>query len=43
MKKSLSKPKWLHWILSEDTIYNFYREQRKLANEMIKTATKYLK
>lgn len=37
------KPICAHWILSEDAIYDFYQEQRKLADEIIKTASKYLK
>ena len=37
------KPEWPHWILGEDTIYDFYQEQKELANEIIKTASKYLK
>ncbi len=36
-------PKWPHWILSEDAIYDFYQEQRELANETIKIANKVLK
>ena len=37
------KPEWSHWILGEDTIYDFYHEQRELASEMIKIANKVLK
>ena len=36
-------PEWHHWILSEDTIYDFYQEQRELATEMVKIANKALK
>ncbi len=37
------KPQWPHWILAEDTIYDFYQEQKELATEMIKIANKVLK
>ncbi len=36
-------PTCAHWILSEDTIYDFYQEQKELANEMIKISNKVLK
>ena len=36
-------PTCAHWILSEDTIYDFYQEQKELANEISKIADKYLK
>ncbi len=37
------KPELPHWILSEDAIYDFYQEQKELANETIKIADKVLK
>ena len=37
------KPKWPHWILSEDTIYDFYQEYREFTTEIIKIANKALK
>ncbi len=37
------KPKWPHWILSEDTIYDFYENQRKLCEKMMKFSNKVLK
>ena len=37
------KPKWPHWILSEDAIYDFYEKQRKLCEDMIKFTNKVLK
>jgi len=37
------KPKWPHWILSEDAIYDFYNDQRKLCEDMIKFTNKVLK
>jgi hypothetical protein len=36
-------PTCAHWILSEDTIYDFYQEQKELTNEISKIAAKYLK
>ena len=36
-------PTCAHWILSEDAIYDFYQEQKELANEISKIADKYLK
>ena len=37
------KPEWSHWILSEDTIYDFYQEYREFTTEIIKIANKALK
>ena len=37
------KPKWPHWVLSEDAIYDFYNDQRKLCEDMIKFTNKVLK
>lgn len=37
------KLKWFHWILSEDTVYDFYQEQKEFVKEMSKIASKYLK
>jgi len=36
------KIEWPHWILGEDTIYDYYQNQRQLCLDLIKTATKYL-
>ena len=36
------KPKWPHWILSEDAIYDFYKKQKELWEEMIKFTNKVL-
>ncbi len=36
-------PKWTHWILSEDEIYDFYEAQRELCEEIIKFSNKVLK
>ena len=36
------KPKWPHWILSEDTIYDFYENQKELCKVMIETSNKIL-
>ena len=36
------KPKWPHWILSEDAIYDFYEKQKELCEEMIKFTNKVL-
>ena len=35
-------PKWPHWILSEDAIYDFYEAQRKFCEEIIKFSNKVL-
>lgn len=37
------KPKWPHWILSEDAIYDFYEEQKKLCKDIFKFTNKVLK
>ena len=37
------KPKWPHWILSEDAIYDFYENQRELCEEIVKFTNKILK
>ena len=37
------KPKWPHWVLGEDTVYDFYENQRKLCEDMIKFTNKVLK
>jgi len=37
------KPKWPHWILSEDAIYDYYEKQKELCEVMIKFAEKVLK
>ena len=37
------KPKWPHWILSEDAIYDFYENQKELCEEMIKFINKVFK
>ena len=36
------KPKWPHWILSEDAIYDFYEKQKELCEVMIKFTNKVL-
>ena len=36
------KIEWPHWILGEDTIYDYYQNQRQLCLDLIKTSTKYL-
>ena len=36
-------PEWHHWILSEDTIYDFYQEYREFTIEIIKIANKVLR
>lgn len=36
-------PEWPHWILSEDTIYDFYQEQKEFCLDMAKTAKKFAK
>jgi len=37
------KPKWPHWILSEDAIYDFYRQQIRLCEDMMELLSKVLK
>ena len=37
------KPKWPHWVLSEDAIYDFYENQRELCEEIVKFTNKILK
>lgn len=37
------EPKWPHWILSEDAIYNFYENQREFYEEMIRFINKVYK
>ena len=36
------KPEWPHWILGEDAIYDFYKNQRELCEVMIKFTNKVL-
>jgi len=36
------KPKWPHWVLSEDAIYDFYENQRELCKEILKFSNKVL-
>ena len=43
VNKGKLKPKWPHWILSEDEIYDFYETQRELCEEIIKFSNKVLK
>lgn len=37
------KPGWPHWILSEDTIYDFCENQRDLCDEIVNFSNKILK
>lgn len=43
VNNGILKPEWFHWILSEDTIYDFYQEQREFCVEIIKFTDKILK
>jgi len=36
------KPKWPHWILSEDTLYDFYQNQKELYSEIKRFINKFL-
>ena len=37
------KPKWSHWILSEDTIYDYFENQKELCEDMVNFINKVFK
>jgi len=37
------KPEWPHWILDEDAIYDFYKNQRELCDDMVNFINKVFK
>lgn len=37
------KPKWPHWILGEDTIYDYFENQRELCEDVVKFINKVFK